>query len=520
MASELARAQRDIATQAALSNKTGDDEASQIKQTAESATAELRQSLQKEHDRAEALASELARARRDVDTQVALAGKTGDEASQIKKAAESATAELRQSLQKERDRAEAMASELAMARRDVETQVALASKTGDEAAQIKKAAESATAELRQSLQKEHDRAETLASELARAQRDVDTQAASSKTGAEAAQLKQLKQAAESATAELRQSLQKEHDRAEALASELARKQRDIETQAALSSKTGAEAAQLKQLKQAAESATAKLRQSLQKEHDRAEALASELAGAQRDIETQAALASKTGDDAAQLKQLKQAAESATAELRQSLQKERDRAEAMASELAMARRDVETQVALATKTGDEAAQVKQLKQAAESATAELRQSLQKERDRAEAIARDRESTQRTIGTRNAVERAANSQIAPGTQAPEAAATEQPATAEAQDSPEAARLLARASALLGQGNIGAARIVLERAAETGSARASFMLAETYDPVILSAWGTYGTRGEATKAREFYAKADAGGIREAKDRLNALR
>ena len=36
----------------------------------------------------------------------------------------------------------------------------------------------------------------------------------------------------------------------------------------------------------------------------------------------------------------------------------------------------------------------------------------------------------------------------------------------------------------------------------------------------WGTYGTRGEATKARELYAKAHAGGIQEAKDRLNALR
>jgi hypothetical protein len=48
---------------------------------------------------------------------------------------------------------------------------------------------------------------------------------------------------------------------------------------------------------------------------------------------------------------------------------------------------------------------------------------------------------------------------------------------------------------------------------------MLAETYDPVILSAWGTYGTRGEAAKAREHYAKAQAGGMREAKDRLDAL-
>jgi TPR repeat protein len=83
-----------------------------------------------------------------------------------------------------------------------------------------------------------------------------------------------------------------------------------------------------------------------------------------------------------------------------------------------------------------------------------------------------------------------------------------------------LIARASALLGQGDIGAARIVLERAAETGNAQASFVLAETYDPAILSRWGTYGTRGEVTKAREFYAKARAGGIKEAKDRFNALR
>jgi len=75
------------------------------------------------------------------------------------------------------------------------------------------------------------------------------------------------------------------------------------------------------------------------------------------------------------------------------------------------------------------------------------------------------------------------------------------------------------LLPEDDIGAARAVLERAVETGSAQASFMLAETYDPGILSAWGTYGTRGEVRKARELYAKANAGGIQEAKDRLRAL-
>src|SRR5258708_5418287 len=43
---------------------------------------------------------------------------------------------------------------------------------------------------------------------------------------------------------------------------------------------------------------------------------------------------------------------------------------------------------------------------------------------------------------------------------------PTAPESPDNPELARLVARASLLLSQGNIGAARIVLERAAETGS------------------------------------------------------
>jgi hypothetical protein len=206
----------------------------------------------------------------------------------------------------------------------------------------------------------------------------------------------------------------------------------------------------------------------------------------------------------------------TVQHRHALEEERARSAALTSELAMARREIETQVALLRKAGDEAVQ---LKQAAERSMAELRQSLQQERDRVEAPAQGLESTRHPIGVRIALERAANSPINQVKQAAEAAAAEQPAAAEAQGSPEAARLLARANGLLGQGNIGAARIVLERAAETGSAQASFMLAETYDPVILSTWETYGTRGDAAKARELYAKAHVGGVQEAKDRFNAL-
>jgi hypothetical protein len=136
-----------------------------------------------------------------------------------------------------------------------------------------------------------------------------------------------------------------------------------------------------------------------------------------------------------------------------------------------------------------------------------------------MALDREPARRTTDVRVTSEPAANGPVPRAAQAVEVAAVAPPAAVETQSGPEATRLIARASVLLGQGDIGAARTVLERATETGSAKASFMLAETYDPGILSAWGTYGTRGEVTKARELYAKAHAGGIQEAKDRVEAL-
>jgi hypothetical protein len=86
-------------------------------------------------------------------------------------------------------------------------------------------------------------------------------------------------------------------------------------------------------------------------------------------------------------------------------------------------------------------------------------------------------------------------------------------------EADKLIARASASLKQGDIAAARWLLSFAYELGSARAGFMLAETYDPRILLAWKVMGTRADPAKARELYAKAYSSGIGEAKGRLQAL-
>jgi myosin heavy subunit len=368
-----------------------------------------------------------------------------------------------------------VAAELAAARSKLDVKVALSSKADEEAAQLKQAAEAATAELQQ----ERDRSATLTSELAKVRSELEAKVAlSSKAGDEAAQL--------------RQSLQQERQREAALSSELAAAHSELDRRAALSN-ADEEAAHLTQVADAAKA-------ELQKERNRSAALASELAKVRSELEARVTLASKAGDEAAQLRQ-------AAEELRQSLAQGRQREAVLSSELAAARSELDTR--LASSKADE--------QAAQQPTAELRRSLQQEQ-KVPNLTRDVDAARGVIEARIMPEPTTSGQVGHIKPVAEPVAPEQPAATKARATPEAARLMARASTLLAQGNIGAARIVLERAAETGSAEASFALAETYDPRILSSWGTFGTRGDGTKAREFYAKAIAGGIQQGKDRLNA--
>src|SRR5262249_41070693 len=151
-----------VETQTALAAKAG-EEAAQPKQVAEKGSPELRQSLQQEHDKAEALAEKLSTARSKIQTDRAQARQASDQA------AERGTADLRKSLQQERERASKLEQTLAAVRRDVETQTALASKASEETAQLKQAAEKDSAELRQSLQQERGKAEALTEKLSMAQ---------------------------------------------------------------------------------------------------------------------------------------------------------------------------------------------------------------------------------------------------------------------------------------------------------------------------------------------------------------
>ncbi|MCK1545087.1 hypothetical protein IVA87_27645 [Bradyrhizobium sp. 147] len=400
-----------------------------------------------------------------------------------------------QRLDENAPRVEALANQLAEAHRVLDEQV-LRTQTVEVAAE----------ELRKSLQQEQAHSAALVNELAEARREIDAGKAQSRKADEVAA--QQREAAAGEIAELQQSLQQERQRSGLL------------------------------VKQAntAQAAAASAEQQRHEAQARAAALASELAGIPRgSLMAEAAAAEQS-----------EAAEREIAELRQPLQDERQKnadlvagakvAQAMTANAEQQRRALEEAQAHATALARELAETRreietrnvQLREAADAASqqrqattreiAELRQSLQQERSAVEARERAGASATGLTDVRLPVEQTNEGVLLPARQNVEVTVPEAP-TAANQNEAEA-RLIPRARALLDQGNIGAARIVLELAAEKDIAQASFMLAETYDPAVLSAWGTYGTRGEAAKARELYAKAHRGGIREAKERLDALR
>ena len=87
-------------------------------------------------------------------------------------------------------------------------------------------------------------------------------------------------------------------------------------------------------------------------------------------------------------------------------------------------------------------------------------------------------------------------------------------------EVATYIDRAHAKIQQGDIAAARRLLERASDSDAAEAWFALAETYDPQMLARWGGLGVRPDLEKARSLYQKAEARGAKGARERLLAIR
>jgi TPR repeat protein len=88
-------------------------------------------------------------------------------------------------------------------------------------------------------------------------------------------------------------------------------------------------------------------------------------------------------------------------------------------------------------------------------------------------------------------------------------------------EIAALLAHGDALFRKGDLAAARLFYERAADAGDGQSAIRLGETFDPVFLDHAQLRGARGDMGKALAWYRRARDLGAPEAEvllDRLEA--
>ena len=86
----------------------------------------------------------------------------------------------------------------------------------------------------------------------------------------------------------------------------------------------------------------------------------------------------------------------------------------------------------------------------------------------------------------------------------------------DAETLAALMTRARSMLTLGDIAAARLLLERAANARDAIAAFLLAQTYDPAVLRVRDTRSITPDPVMARDWYRKAASFGSAAAQQRL----
>ncbi len=89
----------------------------------------------------------------------------------------------------------------------------------------------------------------------------------------------------------------------------------------------------------------------------------------------------------------------------------------------------------------------------------------------------------------------------------------------DGDEIAMMIKRGQDLLQNGDLASARLLLQRAANTGSADAAFALGATFDPIVIQKLGVIGIEPDRARAREWYEKAAALGSAVAAQKLAGL-
>ena len=98
-------------------------------------------------------------------------------------------------------------------------------------------------------------------------------------------------------------------------------------------------------------------------------------------------------------------------------------------------------------------------------------------------------------------------------------EAPAPSKTLDAETLAALMTRAGRLLALGDIVAARLLLEHAANARHATAAFLLAQTYDPAVLGVSDARSATPDPVMARDWYRRAASFGSADARQRLTQL-
>jgi hypothetical protein len=347
-------------------------------------------------------------------------------------------------------------------------------------------------EQHDALEQERRRGDALARELASARAELEARKAAAKAADDAVQ------AAQALAIEHQQVGERERQLGQLLARQLASAQKEVETlMARVAAMTDARTEAEKAL-QAAQASVAEQRQALEQERRRGDALARELASAREEVEARKA-AAKAADDAVQ------AAQALAIEHQQVGERERQLGEALARQLASAQKEVETLTARIAAMGAARPEAEQTLQDAQALAARQRQALDQDRQRAAA------DTKGSVGK--------GDRAATPAREPQVGETDE-RTGVAAPPPRAigeqiALWVKRGEDFTAAGDFASARLVFQRAAEAGDAKAALMLAETYDPNILRA----GVAPDTAMARLWYEKAKDLGSPEAQRRLERL-
>jgi hypothetical protein len=458
--------------------------------TAEATITTLRYALDQERARANALAGELATLRAELET-ARVAGKESGQAIEV-------GIRQTQALEQEREKTIDLMRELTFLRTELDAARIV----------ISKAVQATEAEIKQEEaleQQERGKADALARDLASLRTELDTVriAASGAAKATATEIEQ------------KQALEQQQDGTEALKRELISLRTELDAARAATPEAAriVEAAKVEQERASA------------KERSRTEAVARELSSARQQIEENA---SRLAAAHAEVLRVTEASNTTAAEQKRALASERERADALVQELALVENQLEARnqqlaavSASQTLASRQPAPTGRNEGAAEprARTTEGKSSLpQWASIRAVASYAERSSVLETPPQARSTAREAVPSVEP--KVPVASGATVLASVAPYSVADEQRLLVRANALLRQADISGARPLLEHALGHGSARAAFMLAETYDARVLRSWSARGVLGDSRKARELYEKAQAGGIEDAKARIESLK